>query len=212
MNKKIAACYVATVVLLIANMVGAEVISSHLLTKDPMQGSGCDTPVASSTFSPLDERAYSWLLIYDIVEGDVVKWQWHAPDESLYFEDTNVMSFTGDGCTWNDLFIRGEGPAGMPGEWRVDVFYNDDFQYTENFTIAAGACAIRQLYGTDAEETRLLRSFRDHVLNATPEGREMVKLYYQWSPALVRSMEGDDELRDTVKAMVDRMLPLTGLQ
>ena len=36
------------------------------------------------------------------------------------------------------------------------------------------------------------------VLNETPEGREMIRLYYEWSPALVKAMEGNEEFKEEV--------------
>ena len=62
------------------------------------------------------------------------------------------------------------------------------------------------LYGEDAEETELLRYLRDHVLNKTPEGRELTRLYYQLSPAVVRAMEKDGEFKEKVKEIIDGIL------
>ncbi|MCK5186739.1 MAG: hypothetical protein KAR43_06345 [Deltaproteobacteria bacterium] len=49
---------------------------------------------------------------------------------------------------------------------------------------------------------------RDNVLNKTPEGQEIIRLYYQWSPAIVKAMEEDEEFRGEVKEMIDGILPL----
>ena len=46
------------------------------------------------------------------------------------------------------------------------------------------------------------------ILNATPEGQEIVRLYYQLSPVIVRIMNKDDEFREKVKEMIDRILLL----
>jgi hypothetical protein len=46
------------------------------------------------------------------------------------------------------------------------------------------------------------------VLSQTPEGQELIKLYYQWSPAIVRAMENDEEFKEEVKEMVDGVLEL----
>ena len=41
-----------------------------------------------------------------------------------------------------------------------------------------------------------------------PEGQELIKLYYKWSPLIVRAMENDEELTQEVKTLVDDILPL----
>jgi hypothetical protein len=45
-------------------------------------------------------------------------------------------------------------------------------------------------------------------LNKTSEGQELIKLYYQWSPVLVKAMEGDEEFKGEVKRMIDSVLPM----
>ena len=37
-------------------------------------------------------------------------------------------------------------------------------------------------------------------------GNELIKLYYQWSPVIVRAMEADEEFKEDVKDMVDELL------
>jgi hypothetical protein len=55
-----------------------------------------------------------------------------------------------------------------------------------------------------------LRYIRDNILSKTHEGRELVKLYYQESPAIVRSMGEDKDFKTEVKAMMDGILVLIG--
>ena len=45
-------------------------------------------------------------------------------------------------------------------------------------------------------------------MNKTPEGRKLVKLYYQWSPLIVKAMEEDDDFREDVKEIIDEILVL----
>ena len=68
----------------------------------------------------------------------------------------------------------------------------------------------KEIYGEHSEETELLRYFRDNVLNQSPAGKEIIKLYYQWSPAIVQAMEQDEEFKEDVKEMVDGVLELIG--
>jgi hypothetical protein len=55
-----------------------------------------------------------------------------------------------------------------------------------------------------------LRYVRDNILNKTHEGRELIKLYYQQSLSIVRSMGEDEEFKTEVKEMMDGILVLIG--
>ncbi len=75
-------------------------------------------------------------------------------------------------------------------------------------TIGDDICPPELIYGVFSQETELLRSFRDRVLSITPAGQELIRLYYQWSPVIVKAMEADEEFKEEVKAMIDGVLPL----
>ena len=67
-------------------------------------------------------------------------------------------------------------------------------------------CPTEVIYGESSEETELLRHIRDNTLKQTPEGRELIKLYYQWSPAIVKAMEKDKEFKEDVEELLDGVL------
>ena len=69
-------------------------------------------------------------------------------------------------------------------------------------------CPVATLYGEDSYEVEQLRYFRDNVLSKTHEGRELIKLYYQWSPVIVRAMKADEEFKKEIKQTVDVILPM----
>ena len=69
-------------------------------------------------------------------------------------------------------------------------------------------CLAEEIYGEKSEKTELLRYFRDNILSQTPEGQEIIRLYYEWNPAIVKLMEKDEEFRAEVKEMVDGILEL----
>jgi len=77
-------------------------------------------------------------------------------------------------------------------------------------TTTVQPCPTETLYGEHSEETELLRYFRDGVLSETSEGREWIRLYYQWSPEIVKTMEEDEEFKEQVKEMIDGVLELIG--
>jgi len=71
-------------------------------------------------------------------------------------------------------------------------------------------CPVELIFEKHSEEIELIRYFRDDVLSKTPEGQELIRLYYQWSPGIVKAMEDDEEFKEEVKEMVDEILELIG--
>ncbi len=69
-------------------------------------------------------------------------------------------------------------------------------------------CAAEMAYKDNKESLSLLREFRDNILSKSPIGREIIKLYYDMSPAIVRAMEENEEFKEDVKEMIDGILPL----
>ena len=78
-------------------------------------------------------------------------------------------------------------------------------------TTTAGICPSEAIYGEDSETTELLRYIRDAILSQTPEGQEIIKLYYELSPMIVNAMQEDEELKQEVKEMIDGVLLLIEL-
>jgi len=71
-------------------------------------------------------------------------------------------------------------------------------------------CVSESLYGEHSQETELLRYLRDNVLSTTLEGQEIIKLYYELSPVIVKAMQEDEEFKAQVKEMIDGALTLIG--
>ncbi len=75
-------------------------------------------------------------------------------------------------------------------------------------TVKESPCLIREIYSGNSGEVEFLRNFRDHILSKTPSGRELIRLYYQLSPAIVKAVEENEALREEVKKIIDKTLPL----
>lgn len=75
-------------------------------------------------------------------------------------------------------------------------------------------CFLEDIYGEFSEETKLLRYLRDNVLNSTPEGQEIIKLYYQLSPMIAKVMKKDEGFGEELKTTIDGILILirTGIE
>lgn len=69
-------------------------------------------------------------------------------------------------------------------------------------------CIGEEIYGDYSEEVKLLRYFRDDILSRTREGRELIKLYYKWSPVVVSTLREDEECKEEVKEIMDGILLL----
>ena len=67
-------------------------------------------------------------------------------------------------------------------------------------------CPSQEIYGVWSGEVELLRYFRDNVLSQTPEGQELIRLYYELSPVIVKTMEADEEFKQQVKEVIDGMV------
>jgi hypothetical protein len=73
---------------------------------------------------------------------------------------------------------------------------------------ACSMCPVEKIYGQYSKEAGFLRYVRKNILSHTPEGGEIIKLYYEWSPAIVKEMEEDEKFKEYVKEMIDGVLKL----
>ena len=75
-------------------------------------------------------------------------------------------------------------------------------------TTTTTLCPLEKLYGEESGETELLRNSRDNLLNETPEGQELIRLYYEWSPAIAKEMEENEVFKKEVQEVIEEILPL----
>ena len=79
---------------------------------------------------------------------------------------------------------------------------------TSSTTTITCICLAEKIYGVHSEETELLRSFRDNLLKRTPEGREIIRLYYEWTPYTIKAVEEDEGFEEEIKTIIDKVLPI----
>jgi hypothetical protein len=79
---------------------------------------------------------------------------------------------------------------------------------TTTTTIGDQLCPLEVIYGEDSGEIKILRSLRNEVMDEIPEGQELIKLYYEWSPAIVKAMDEDERFKEDIKEMVNGLLML----
>lgn len=186
-------------------------IIDKTMTLDPHAGSDCTMPASNHIFYEFDEGAYFWFYFSAAGIGDDVRVDWYAPNGSLYL--TQSLPYTCEnGCLYPGISISGHEAARLPGAWRVNVYYDSGRYCTEYFTIVDSAddepipCPLTLIYGDNSPQANVLRNFRDTVLRRTPEGRELIRLYYRWGPFVSRVMEADEEFREEAKQLADALL------
>ncbi len=69
-------------------------------------------------------------------------------------------------------------------------------------------CPINLIVGAHSEKAELLRYFRDNVLSQTREGQEIIKLYYQLSPVIVKKMKEDEIFKEEMKGIINGVIKL----
>ena len=79
-----------------------------------------------------------------------------------------------------------------------------------DFTIASVTCPLTLIYGEYSDELERMRYFRDNILRKTPAGQEIIRLYYQWSPLVLKTMEEDEGFKEEVTEIADGVLEMTG--
>jgi hypothetical protein len=134
--------------------------------------------------------------------------------------DPSPSEYFIQGCTYHEFTVEAiPNPGYVFSHWEGIVqgsenplTRNIDLTHTGYGSITAvfvrEACTVEIMYGEHARQSELLRYFRDRVLNRTAEGRELIKLYYQLSPAMTAAMEGDEAFKAEVKEAVDGVLPM----
>jgi hypothetical protein len=78
---------------------------------------------------------------------------------------------------------------------------------TTTTTTPPDQCAAEALYGSKSEETELLREYRDKVLSKSASGRQMIKTYYELSPAVTEVLQKDDTAKASTRRVLDSIMP-----
>lgn len=186
-------------------------ITEHMMTRTPQWNSGCSLPIPTDIFDYTDKEANCWFFWINAATTDEIICQWYKPDGTLYTEH-KTLTFYPSGCWYCRILINGHAPEKLPGEWQVKVHVGDALHFTEHFTLvgepSADECPVELIYGQDSAETKLLRHLRDMLLYKSAEGRELVSLYYRYSPVIARTLRKDAALKQEVKIIADAVLTL----
>ena len=125
-------------------------------------------------------------------------------------ETADFKPFTpgsGNGGYFRVKYVTSEETATYFGMFTIDVNYEGGSPILTSTTTTV-SCPSIEIYGEGSEELENLRHFRDNVLSQSKEGKELIKLYYQWSPLALKTMREDEEFREELKEMIEAILPM----
>lgn len=71
----------------------------------------------------------------------------------------------------------------------------------------ANQCLTKVLYGEHSDETKLLRKYRDNVLSKSSIGRQIIKTYYDLSPAVAEVLQNNSTTRASARRILDLLIP-----
>lgn len=142
-----------------------ETSTSSTFIKDHIMASNVDESTnnvitRAYSFSSTDSKAYSWISLGK-AENGTVKWMWYSPDGNLYRTETvDIPTPSGDYWpsynVWSYIYIAGDNAANLPGDWHVDVYLDDQKEYTEYFSISgdrSSALSENKSYTPAAEQS-----------------------------------------------------------
>ena len=144
------------------------------------------------------------------IEEDIESSRAHYPPDARFepIEGGNHTQF-GWYDTSPDPLQPGDSPANITREEQQEQIVQITAGFLDQFTETMfPSCPIVAIYGDSSEEVALLRYFRDNFLTRTIQGKELIKLYYEWSPLIIRLISEDGELKKDLQEMIDGFLPL----
>ena len=219
--------FLVVMLLLVAFPAQAANLVDYTLTSDS-ETVPCvrNLPEPTNTFDAEEHKEIYVLVVLDQVSiGDTVQFEWFFEDtlyrsnEPYVFEEPSRYSV----CVGEGLEIIGTEIENMTGNWSVKISIDGVYRLNYRFYLEGlipattsttttqftngGLCALALLYG-ESDETELLRFVRDNILSRTPEGRELIKVYYQWSPIIVQIMTTDENFKEELKDVINDALPL----
>jgi hypothetical protein len=71
-----------------------------------------------------------------------------------------------------------------------------------------GPCPVELIYGEHSAEVQIVRAVRDNILSKTSQGREIIRLYYQWAPVITMAVRNDRALKAEMRELIDSILGL----
>ncbi len=137
-----------------------------------------------------------------------------------------IKKFAQDGTLITTIVLEGKGgfgaqpsPYGLAIDSQGNIYVADaandcikKYSPVSTTTTTVPGCPVVILYGDAARETKTLRVFRDEALSTTPEGRQLVDLYYRLSPLIAQTLENDEEFKNKLRVLLDSLIGSSGVR
>lgn len=107
----------------------------HMTSGGPIPAEGCQAPIARSNFSTGEARVYHWLYFINPKVGDTIRWIFIQPNGGTYFTYNSTVQYSDYDCQWAWIDIAGFEAASLPGQWRVDLYYNNSLLISDRFNL-----------------------------------------------------------------------------
>jgi len=95
----------------------------------------------TNTFSIQDNSVIANARFENLSGKHTIRWDWYAPNGKLYLSSGDYLLKTSEGRyrqradVWHKLSIKRDKAAALPGDWRVDIFLDDEPLLSKNFII-----------------------------------------------------------------------------
>jgi len=169
-----------------------------------------DVPPPATTFYTKDPTIYFFVKINNVAAGATRQTKWYY--EGRFYAENPIGTFSeaGNYCTLSSIDIKDTVAAELTGNWKVAYYYDGDLLVELSFYLEKSSCAALAALGDDAESLTALRTFRDQALNTTSFGRQLVELFYTYSPALITSMESSPQLKEGIRLLLKACAAASG--
>jgi len=169
-----------------------------------------DVPPPVTTFYTKDAAIYFFVTINNVAAGATRQTKWYY--EGRFYAENPIGTFPEAGiyCSLSSMDIKDTVAAELTGNWKVAYYYNGELLVELPFSLEKSSCAALAVLGDDAESLTALRTFRDQVLNTTSFGRQLMELFYNYSPALITSMESSPALKEGIRRLFKACAAVSG--
>lgn len=122
----------------------AYTISNYWICKDVDESVSPPKPIDPTTiFYDTDEEVYLLFILEDVTISRSIIVKWYDPEDKLFDTFQHQLpdprsegyDYWIDYSYYDYLFIKDDDPADMPGQWKVEVYIDDNKEFTELFEI-----------------------------------------------------------------------------
>ena len=95
----------------------------------------------TNTFAADDTKVIASLKLKNLSERHTLRWDWYDPNGNLYHSTGNYPiepskdKYLREATAWHKISIRGERAADYPGDWKVNVYLDNQFITSKAFEI-----------------------------------------------------------------------------